>query len=141
MFSELTFKHVHSTDEIRARFDREVKKLERRLNHFPEDGVQLNGVIETRIGKELHTCTLTLRLPRKTLHTKNEGYKILESLDIAFDDITKQFEKYMTQLRREQFWKKGRAQTIKSGTEFYSGEEEMEYDEMEYVEEGESERM
>lgn len=135
MFSELTFKHVHSTAEIRSRFDREAKKLERRLNHFPEDGVQLNGVIETRIGKELHTCSLTLRLPRKTLHTSNEGYKILESLDIAFDDISKQFEKYITQLRREQFWKKGRAQTIKMSSEAPSEEE------MEFVEEGESDWM
>ena len=128
MFSELTFKHVDSTDEIRDRFDREAKKLQRRLNHFPEDGVQLNGVIEARIGKELNTCTLTLRLPRKTLHTTNEGYKILESLDKAFEDITTQFEKYRTQLRREQFWKKGRAQTIKTPPE-PSPEEEMEFEE------------
>ncbi|UCE20231.1 MAG: HPF/RaiA family ribosome-associated protein [Gemmatimonadota bacterium] len=128
MFSELTFKHVDSTDEIRQRFDREVKKLKRRLNHFPEDGVQLSGVIEARIGKELKSCTLTLRLPRKTLHTTNEGYKILESLDTAFDDITTQFEKYRTQLRREQFWKKGRAQTIKTPPE-PAPEEEMEFEE------------
>lgn len=136
MFSELTFKHIDSTDEIRSRFDREEKKLQRRLNNFPDDGVQLSGVIEARVGKELHTCTLNLRLPRKTLHTKNEGYKILESLDIAFDDITKQLDKYMTQLRREQFWKKGRAQTIKAGTESSVEEEEVEF-----VEEGETDWM
>ena len=133
MLSEITFKHIDSTDGIRSRFDRGVRKLERRLNHFPEDGVQLNGVIETRVGKELYTCTLTLRLPRKTLHTSHEGYKILESLDIAFDDISKQLEKYLTQLRREQFWKKGRAQTIKSSSVTLSEEEEVEF-----VEEGES---
>ena len=131
MFSELTFKHVDSTDEIRDRFDREVKKLQRRMNHFPEDGVQLRGVIEARVGKELNTCTLTLRLPRKTLHTTNDGYKLLESLDTAFEDITKQFEKYMTQLRREQFWKKGRAQTIKSPSE-PAPDEEMEFAEEEF---------
>ena len=127
MFTELTFKHVKSTDDIRSRFDREVKKLQRRLNHFPEDGVQLNGVIEARIGKELHTCTLTLRLPGKTLHTTNEGYKIFESMDTAFEDIEKQLGKYITQLRREQFWKKGRAQSIKSPSEPFVMEEEIEY--------------
>ena len=128
MFSELTFKRVNSTEEIRERFDREAKKLQRRLNHFPEDGVQLSGVVEARIGKELNTCTLTLRLPRKTLHTTNEGYKILESLDTAFDDITTQLAKYITQLRREQYWKKGRAQTIKAPPE-PTLEEEMAFEE------------
>ena len=131
MLHELTFKHVTSTGEIRSRFDRAAQKLQRRLNHFPEDGAQLAGVIEARIGKELHTCTLTLRLPGKTLHTKNEGYRILESMDAAFDDIMKQFEKYMTQLRREQFWKKGRAQTIKTPPE-PALEEEMEFAEEEF---------
>lgn len=137
MFSELTFKHVVSTDDIRSRFDRGVRKLQRRLNHFPEDGVKLSGVIEARLGKELHTCTLTLRLPRKTLHATNEGYRILESMDTAFDEISKQFEKYMTQLRGEQFWKKGRAQTIKSLSETPSATEE----EMEFAEEEESDWM
>ena len=123
MFSELTFKHLTSTEEIRSRFDREVQKLERRLNHFPDDGAQLAGVIERRLGKDLHTCTLRLKLPGKTLHATNESYRIRESMVAAFDDITKQFEKYMTQLRREQFWKKGRAQTLKSVSPTTSDEE------------------
>ena len=135
MFTELTFKHVKSTDEIRSRFDREAKKLERRLKHFPEDGVQLSGVVEARIGKELHTCALTLRMPRKTLHTNHEGYKLLESIDIAFDDISTQLEKYIAQLRREHFWKKGRAQTIKTPSEPTVTE-----DEFEYAEEAEPDR-
>lgn len=133
MFTELTFKHVKSTDEIRSRFDREAKKLQRRLNHFPEDGVQLSGVVEARVGKELHTCTLTLRMPRRTLHTTHEGYKLLESVDTAFDDISTQLEKYITQLRREHFWKKGRAKSIK-----LPPEPSMAEDDFEYVEEAES---
>lgn len=138
MFSELTFKHVNSTDDVRDRFNREVRKLERRLNHFPDDGVQLTGVIEARIGKDLKTCTLNLRLPRKTLHAAREGYGIIESLEATFADISKQLDRYIDQLRGEHLWKKGRAQTIRTGAEISSGSEE---DDMELVEEGESDWM
>ena len=136
MFSELTFKHVDSTDDIRDRFNREVKKLERRLNHFPDDGVQLTGVIESRIGKDLKTCTLNLRLPRKTLHAAREGYDIIESVEATFADISKQLDRYIDQLRGEHLWKKGRAQTIRTGTAISSEDEDMEL-----VEEGESDWM
>ena len=136
MFSELTFKHVDSADDIRSRFDRESKKLQRRLNHFPDDGVQLSGVVDSRVGKELYTWSLNLRLPGRTIHTTKEGYKILESMDAAFDDVSKQLEKYITQLRREHFWKKGRAQSIKTPAQLSVGEEELEF-----VEEAESDWM
>ncbi len=136
MFSELTFKRIDSTDDVRDRFNREAKKLERRLNHFPDDGVQLAGVVEARIGKDLITCTLNLRLPRKTLHAAREGYGIIESVEATFADISKQLDRYLDQLRGEHLWKKGRAQTIRAGAEISSEE-----DEMELVEEGESDWM
>jgi ribosomal subunit interface protein len=108
---KITYSHIDA--EVRAsieqEFERHIEKLNRLLERYAPDLVQLHASVEKVPRKSKYCFSLNLTLPTGTLHASGESADVRGGAKIAFAEIESQVKKHQQKLRKDYLWKrKGR---------------------------------
>ena len=103
MKTTFTTSHIEAegTDIIKGHFEEKAVKLGRYLKRFRDELIYLHGTLERNPHKDEFYATLSLFLPTIALHCRERGLDYASALNLAFLDITRQFEKHKDKLSKE----------------------------------------
>lgn len=87
---------------------RSASKLNRLLQSYEPDSVQLHGVFSKHPRLEEYTFSLNLSLPTGTLHATGTGENIRARRRLAFSELQTQVKKHQSRLRKDYEWKRKR---------------------------------
>ena len=104
----ISYKHVESQKPVEAEVERHVKKLNKLLQSYDPDLVQLHGAFAKNSHKAEQYCTLNLSLPTGTLHATATGTSARTSCKRAFTELEGQVKKHQSRLRKDYEWKRKR---------------------------------
>lgn len=104
----ISYKHVESQKPVEAEVERHVRKLNKLLQSYDPDLVQLHGVFSKNSRKGEQSCTLNLSLPTGTLHAIAAGTNERTSCKKAFTELEAQVKKHQSRLRKDYEWKRKR---------------------------------
>jgi ribosome-associated translation inhibitor RaiA len=104
----ISYKHVESQKPVEAEVERHVRKLNKLLQSYDPDLVQLHGVFAKNSHKGEQSCTLNLSLPTGTLHATAAGTTERTSCKKAFTELEAQVKKHQSRLRKDYEWKRKR---------------------------------
>lgn len=104
----ISYKHVESQKPVEAEVERHVRKLNKLLQSYDPDLVQLHGVFARNSHKGEQSCTLNLSLPTGTLHATATGTTERASCKKAFTELEAQVKKHQSRLRKDYEWKRKR---------------------------------
>ena len=102
------YKHVDSHKPAEAEVERHVGKLEKLLQSYSPDLIQLHGVFSKTPRTDENSCTLNLSLPSGTLHATGIGATVRTSCKKAFSDLEAQVKKHQAKLRKDYEWRRKR---------------------------------
>ncbi len=102
------YKHVESHKPIEGEVARHVGKLEKLLQSYSPDLIQLHGVFSKTPRTNENSCTLNLSLPSGTLHATGIGASVRTSCKKAFSDLEAQVKKHQAKLRKDYDWRRKR---------------------------------
>jgi ribosomal subunit interface protein len=108
MHVHLTYLHAPRTPQLDKVIQSRLSKLEKLLEHFSSDLVQLHGALESNTARKNSTCSLNLSLPTAQIHAREEGINLLTNVQACFDHLEEQLKKHKRGLRREEVWKRRR---------------------------------
>ena len=106
MNCNIEFKGFEPKQRIRELIEELIQKLERRAKGLSPDVAFWKVLVEENSVRKLYPVSITLKLPGKTLATKEERHDLEASIKDAFAEIERQWKKYRSSLRREQLWKR-----------------------------------
>jgi ribosome-associated translation inhibitor RaiA len=104
----INYKHVESHKPVEDEVARRVGKLEKLLQSYSPDLVQLHGAFSKTPRTDDHCCTLNLSLPTGTLHATGIGATVRASCKDAFNDLEAQVKKHQSKLRKDYEWRRKR---------------------------------
>ena len=104
----ISYKHVDSQEPVEVEVQRHVVKLNKLLQSYSPDLVQLHGVFSKNPHKEEQSCTLNLSLPTGTLHATGVALNVLAGCKKAFSELEAQVKKHQSRLRKDHEWKRKR---------------------------------
>ena len=104
----ISYKHVAAHHDAEAETSRFVNKLEKLLQAYEPDLVQLHGVFSKNRHNDEHSFSLNLSLPTGSLHATGSGKNIRASCKQAFTELEVQIKKHQSLLRRDYQWKRKR---------------------------------
>jgi len=104
----ISYKHVESQKPVEAEVERHVRKLNRLLQSYDPDLVQLHGAFGKNSHKQERSCTLNLSLPTGTLHASATDTIVRTSCKKAFTELEAQVKKHQSRLRKDYEWKRKR---------------------------------
>ena len=104
----INYKHVESHKPVEDEVARRVGKLEKLLQSYSPDLVQLHGAFSKTPRTDDHCCTLNLSLPTGTLHATGEGSTVRTSCKNAFNELEAQVKKHQSKLRKDYEWRRKR---------------------------------
>jgi ribosome-associated translation inhibitor RaiA len=104
-----SYKHVALREPVEAAAAHFLVKLERLLQSYSPDLIQLHGGFEKHPRKEEYSFSLNLSLPTGSLHATGTAPDVRSSVKQAFDELQAQVKKHQSRLRREHAWKRKRA--------------------------------
>jgi ribosomal subunit interface protein len=104
----ISYKHVESQKPVEAEVERHIRKLNKLLQSYDPDLVQLHGVFAKNSHKGEQSCTLNLSLPTGTLHATAAGTTERTSCKKAFTELEAQVKKHQSRLRKDYEWKRKR---------------------------------
>jgi ribosome-associated translation inhibitor RaiA len=104
----ISYKHVESQKPVEAEVERHVRKLNKLLQSYDPDLVQLHGVFAKNSHKGDQSCALNLSLPTGTLHATAAGATERTSCKKAFTELEAQVKKHQSRLRKDYEWKRKR---------------------------------
>jgi ribosome-associated translation inhibitor RaiA len=104
----ISYKHVESQKPVEAEVERHIRKLNKLLQSYDPDLVQLHGVFAKNPHKGEQSCTLNLSLPTGTLHATAAGTTERTSCKKAFIELEAQVKKHQSRLRKDYEWKRKR---------------------------------
>jgi ribosomal subunit interface protein len=114
----INYKHVDSHKAVETEFERHVGKLEKLLQSYSPDLVQLHGAFSKTPRTDETSCALNLSLPSGTLHATGTGTTVRTSCKKAFSELEAQVKKHQAKLRKDYEWKRKRprehAETLSS---------------------------
>ncbi len=97
-------KNLEVTPELRAFFEAKMAKLERLLPTFSDHLVSLHASVEQNLKRGDYSTSLSLHFPQQTLHAEEQGRDVKGVIRSAFDEITRQVDRFKSKLRREHRW-------------------------------------
>jgi ribosome-associated translation inhibitor RaiA len=104
----MNYKHVESHKSVETEVERQVAKLEKLLQSYSPDLVQLHGAF-SKTPRTDETCfTLNLSLPTATLHATGAGSTVRTSCKKAFSELEAQVKKLQAKLRKDYEWRRKR---------------------------------
>jgi ribosomal subunit interface protein len=104
----ISYKHVELQEPVEAEVERHVRKLNRLLQSYDPDLVQLHGAFGKNSHKQERSCTLNLSLPTGTLHATATNTIVRTSCKKAFTELEAQVKKHQSRLRKDYEWKRKR---------------------------------
>ena len=102
------YKHVESHKPVEGEVARHIGKLEKLLQSYSPDLIQLHGVFSKTPRTDENSCTLNLSLPSGTLHATGIGATVRTSCKKAFSDLEAQVKKHQAKLRKDYEWRRKR---------------------------------
>ena len=119
---KITYSQIDA--EVRAsieqEFERHIKKLNRLLERYPPDLVQLHASAEKIPRKQKYCFSLNLILPTGTLHASGDGAEVRAGAKVAFAEIESQVKKHQQKLRKDYLWKRKQGRGAVKMTELRS---------------------
>jgi ribosome-associated translation inhibitor RaiA len=104
----INYKHVESHKPVESEVDRHVAKLEKLLQSYSPDLVQLHGAFSKTPRTDENSCSLNLSLPTGTLHATGIGPTVRASCKKAFSELEAQVKKHQAKLRKDYEWRRKR---------------------------------
>ena len=104
----ITYKHVEPHEPAEKEVERCASKLNRLLQSYDPDLVQLHGVFSRNPRLEEYTFSVNLALPTGSLHATGTGENIRASCRQAFSELQAQLKKHQSRLRKDYEWKRKR---------------------------------
>jgi ribosome-associated translation inhibitor RaiA len=104
----IAYKHVEPHKPVEKEVERSASKLNRLLQSYEPDLVQLHGVYSKSPRMEEYSFSLNLSLPTGTLHATGVGENIRASCRQAFSELQTQVKKHQSRLRKDYEWKRKR---------------------------------
>jgi len=89
----ISYKHVEAQKPVEAEVERHISKLEKLLQSYSPDLVQLHGTFAKNPRTDAKSCTLNLSLPTGTLHATGTGESVRTSCKKAFGELVAQVKK------------------------------------------------
>src|SRR5947199_7105027 len=102
------YKHVETHKPVEVEVARHIGKLEKLLQSYSPDLIQLHGVFSKTPRTDENSCTLNLSLPSGTLHATGIGATVRTSCKKAFSDLEAQVKKHQAKLRKDYEWRRKR---------------------------------
>jgi ribosomal subunit interface protein len=102
----ISYKHVDAHEDVETQTSRAVAKLDRLLECYQPDLVQLHGVFSQHPRKEEQSFSLNLSLPTGALHATGTGKNIRAACKQAFTELEAQLKKHQSRLRHDHEWKR-----------------------------------
>lgn len=99
-----TYKVTKSPD-IEQDINRQIEKLNKRLQVFRPELVHLKGIIEQNSPREGFTVSLNLRLPSGQMAAQEKAPAAQPALKGAFEDLLEQLSKHKEMLRSSYKWR------------------------------------
>lgn len=104
----ITYKNVEWHEPVELIATRYAAKLEKLLQHYDPDLVQLHASMEGARGKDDFKFSLRLSLPAATLNATSAARGIAPAVRVAFAEIETQLKKHTSLLRHDHQWKRKR---------------------------------
>jgi ribosomal subunit interface protein len=104
----ISYKHVESHKPVEVEVAKHVEKLEKFLQSYSPDLIQLHGVFSENPRKKEHSCALNLSLPTGTLHATASASHPRVGCKKAFSELESQIKKHQSRLRKDYEWKRKR---------------------------------
>jgi ribosome-associated translation inhibitor RaiA len=104
----INYKRVESHKAVEPEVDRQIGKLEKLLQSYSPDLVQLHGAFSKTPRTDENCCSLNLSLPTGTLHATGKGSNLRTSCKKAFRDLEAQVKKHQAKLRKDYEWRRKR---------------------------------
>jgi ribosome-associated translation inhibitor RaiA len=104
----INYKHVESHESVETEVERQTAKLEKLLQSYSPDLVQLHGAFSKTPRTDETSFTLNLSLPTATLHATGTGSTVRTSCKKAFGDLQAQVKKHQAKLRKDYEWRRKR---------------------------------
>ncbi len=98
-------RHMQPHGQLRQKLQQKIRKLEKHLEHFPEDAVHLQVNLERHPKKEWFGAGLTLRLPSNQVRAEKFGPDPLPAVDQAVKALLREVAVLKSALRHESDWK------------------------------------
>lgn len=108
MKASISYKHVEAHKPAEEEFERQAAKLEKLLQSYSPDLVQLHGVFSKTPRTNDKSCALNLSLPTATLHATATGTTVRASCKKAFSELESQVKKHQARLRKDHEWRRKR---------------------------------
>ena len=104
----ISYKHVERHKAAEKEVEHYANKLNRLLQSYEPDLVQLHGVFSRNSHPEEYSFSLNLSLPTGTLHATGDGENTHSSCKQAFTELQSQVKKHQSRLRKDYEWKRKR---------------------------------
>ena len=104
----INYKHVESHKSVETEVARHIAKLEKLLQSYSPDLVQLHGAFSKMPRTDETSVALNLSLPTATLHATGTGATVRTSCKKAFSDLEAQVKKHQAKLRKDYEWRRKR---------------------------------
>jgi ribosome-associated translation inhibitor RaiA len=105
-YSRIEAEHRESIEKDFAHY---IAKLNRLLQQYAPDQIDLHASLERSPRKSGFELKLSLSLPTGTLHATGVGSDVRASAKAAFAEIEAQVKKHRQKLRKDYVWKRKRA--------------------------------
>src|SRR5260370_23998330 len=96
----INYKHVESHKPVESEVERHVSKLEKLLQSYSPDLVQLHGAFSKTPRTDENCCSLNLSLPTGTLHATGTGPTVRPACKKAFTLLEPQVKNNQANLRK-----------------------------------------
>ena len=108
---KITYSHidVQVREAIEDEVAHQVEKLNRLLQQYENDSVQLHSSLEKTPRRAEFCLSLKLTLPNGVLHATGRASDVRTSAKAAFAEIEVQVKKHQHKMRKDHVWKRRRA--------------------------------
>jgi len=99
---------VHKTPDIEKEVNHQIEKIQKRLQVFRPDLLDLKAVIEENSAREGTIVSLNLHLPSGQLSAQAKGPSPTVAIKAAFDELVQQIGRHKDLLRSRHKWRRWR---------------------------------
>ena len=118
METSFFFKNMSAAEEekIQDYVMRKIKRVEKMMSHFPQDGALLQVKGEWFKKHTAYKIELVLKIPSQTLTSTEDSHTITKAVDFAFDRLILQLKKNIQQHRGHRSVRTKSKATLREGT-------------------------